>query len=430
MAWDTPFWGNEFVSTARRLKYGWFGIALNTITGEITRRGDGEFMPVSSSEGSKYIGDWASKVLEQLCPVVLTDDGVEYKEISKLDVTRHTDDTNVDRTGGNGQIMVRLPVHFYRCAVIGIYYILDFSDQALDGFTISPATPTGVPAYIGMYEASRVPSTMKLSSISTDPRDSASPVWPITTRGTDEWGVASGGSAAYFQTLATARGTGWTCVKTWWWIMHYLIHVAAYGTLNTDFSVGTGRTTLSGGTWVRDSDASNTGYIARCGLSNPLRGESVSVNTGFLTSVSRMLFVENQFGNIWKAIPDCLIDAQIPSAVRMMIKQSPPYSEVSLTGYIALKDFAGHDVLLPSSSGYQGVPNSGLALFLSSISNGNSSSWSGDYSYITTGIGLRGLLVGGGAADGASAGGVHRYSYHAPSISSTSIGSRLGFQAA
>jgi hypothetical protein len=430
MSWDTPFWGNDTLSTSKRLKYGWFGIALNTTTGAITRRGDGEFQPVSSSGNSQYIGDWASKVLEDLSPVVLTDNGVEYKEISKFDVTRHTDNTVVDQSGGNGQIMVRLPVHYYRLAVIGIYYILDFSDQPLPGFTISPATPNGFPAYIGMYEASRVPSTTKLSSISKDPRDSISPVWPITERASDEWGVASGGSITYFQALATARGTGWTCVKTLWWVMHYLIHVAAYGTLNTDFSVGTGRTTLSGGSWVRDSDGSNTGYIGRCGLSNPLAGRSANVTTGFLTSVSRMLWVENQFGNIWKAMPDCLVDAQNAGAVKMMIKTAPPYSEVSLTGYSALKDFAGNDVLLPSSGGYQGVPNSGLAMFLSSVSSGNSSSWAGDYAYIITGSGLRGLLVGGGASAGAYAGGVYRTSDYAPSISDASIGSRLGFQAA
>lgn len=413
---------------------GWFGIALNTLTGQITRRGDGAFLPVSSSGMPRYIGDWVSPVLDNLRPVVLADNGSEYKEISKYDIRYHEDGSLVDFTGGHGGIFVRVPGHYYRTFVSGIYYILDFSDQPLTGFSLSPATPTGKPVYIGMFEASRVPGETKLSSIAVDPRDGVSPVWPVTQRSTDEWGMSSGASVAGLQALAAARGTGWTLEKTWWWIMHYLIHVVAYGTLNTDISVGQGRVNLTGGSWTRDIDGSNTGYIGRCGLSIPLSGHSCNSSqggtSGMLSAVSRMLWVENRFGNVNQAMPDCLVDAQNPSAVKMYIKSAPPYSESSLTGYVTVKDNSGSDIILPGTNGYQGVPMSGLAMFASAVASGSSSTWSGDYAYVTTGAGLRGLLVGGSSNNGTYAGAVFRNSYDGPSSAGTAIGSRLGFQAA
>jgi len=398
------------------------GLAVHKTTGAYVRIGN-----KSTEASGSYIGDDASSLLERCAPVVLTDAGAEYKEISKLDVTKHVDGSAASMSGANGQLMVRHVPGFVQHQDIGDYVLFSVASRYKSGYALDPAFPDDeTPFYSGMYEASAVPGETKLSSICLDPRDGTSPVWPLTSRTTDEWGRASM-TAEAMRLLASARGAGWTTEKYHWWAWRTLLAMIAYGSMNTQGFCGTGRVALSGGVWKRDIDDANIGCIGRCGLMNGQRGNAVQVATGFLTAGSRLMWVENSYGNVWQALPDVVVDAASAGAVKAYVKSAPPYSDASLDGYTTLKKLDNTDLLLPGALGYKGAPVPGLPLH-SAVSSGDSTKFSGDNFWVSISAALRGVLVGGDSRDGAAAGAVAWYSYYAASYSDSSVGSRAGFQ--
>lgn len=400
------------------------GIAIHKTTGAITRIGNKSDVATGS-----YIGDDASPLLSQCAPVVLTNDGTEYKEISKIDVRYHVDGTLVDMTGGNGQIMTRHIPGYRFDADIGDFVVIALSHVEKDGFSLGRAFPGNNSFYSGFYEGSAVPGESVLSSIALDPRDGTSPVWPLTSATgdrSDEWSRASMTTEA-IRLLAAARGAGWTTEKYAWWEWASILALIAFGSMNVQSFLGDGRTGLSGGLWVRDSDNTNQGYIGRCGLSNDLQGYAVQDSAGFLTAVSRLMWRENSYGNIWQMLPDVVVDASDAGAVTPYVKDDPPYSTSSTEGYETLKQLDGSDLILPGSNGYKGAPVAGHPLH-SAVSTGDSTKFLGDYFYVTITSSLRGALVGGNSFYGSAAGVGAWHSYSSASYSHSSIGSRAGFQ--
>ena len=416
----------DIITAAQNPELLYIGIAINTVTGEITRRGNWATQPVGS-----WIGDGAGPLLSELQNVVLQDNGSIYKWISKINVNYHADGTPCDLSGANGQIMTH-----YKCGYVRYgaedanVFTIDVSHLPLPGFVMHDAFAyaSGNPFYLPRYEASRVPGTSVLSSICIDPRDGVSPVWPATQRSSDEWGIPSGASPQYFLTLANNRGAGWKTAKFTWYAWHELLMSIGYASLNAQSRTGTGRTVLSGCTWVRDQDNGNLGYIGRCGLGNdmPQFGSISNGGTaGALTDVVVEGRRENTFGNVWKGLVDFLVDAS--GDRKVYIKHAPPYSTTSFADYETIKDADGVDIVLPDASGWKGYPFSGLGFFFSPVNNGNSSNFSGDYFWINTG-GLRGGRVGAHAGNGSQAGGSTLYSYNGPAYACATIGSLLGFQ--
>lgn len=400
------------------------GISINTSTGAITRRGNWAPQPTGS-----WIGDGASPLLSELQNCVLQDNGQVYKWISKNSLSLHTDGTETDLSGGNGQIMTHYRKGYVRYgSLTGDEFTIDISHIALPGFELFPAFTNEKPFYLGRYEASRVPGTSVLSSICIDPRDGTSPVWPATQRGADEWGIPSGATPQYFLSLANSRGAGWKTAKFTWHTWHELLMSIGYASLNAQARTGAGRTALSGGTWVRDQDNGNLGYIGRCGLGNDI-SQFGSVRNGGTAGVLTDVIVEgrreNTFGNVWKGLVDFLVDAQ--GERKVYIKHAPPYSTTSFADYVTLKAVNGNDIVLPDASGWKGYPFSGLGFFFSPVNNGNSSNFSGDYFWINT-DGLRGGLVGALADYGSRAGGSALIANYGPAAAAASIGSLLGFQ--
>ncbi len=406
------------------LETGYIGISINITTGAITRRGNWATQPAGS-----WIGDGASPLLNELQNCVLQDNGDIYKWISRNSVRLHEDGTDVDLSGGNGQIMNHYRVGYVRYgSLVGDEFTVDVSHLALPGFELFPAFLNENPFYLPRYEASRVPGTSVLSSICIDPRDRVSPVWLATQRSSDEWGIPSGATPQYFLTLANNRGAGWKTAKFTWYAWHELLMSIGYASLNARARTGTGRTALSGCSWVRDQDNGNLGYIGRCGLGNdmPQFGSVSNGGTaGVLTDVAVEGRRENTFGNAWKGFVDFLVDAS--GDRKVYIKHAPPYSTTSFADYETIKDADGVDIVLPAGSGWKGYPFSGLGFFFSPVSNGNSSNFSGDYLWIHTG-GLRGGLVGAAALHGSRAGGSALHAGSGPASTSMGVGSLLGFQ--
>lgn len=402
------------------------GIAVNRVSGLVMRRGANAHVATGS-----YLGAEASPLLAECKPVCLQDDGTVYKEISKYDVTKHIDGSTVNLTGANGQMMEQNVAGYERHAAVGDWVICDLSHVPLSGFSLAKAFPGKKSFYVGMFEGSRVPGTSLLSSIALDPRDGSSPVWPLTSRTTDEWGESGMTSQAMYA-LAAARGPGWTTQKYQWWKWRRLLQFVAFGSLNAQEYIGNGRTGLSGGVWKRDTDDSNTGYIGRCGLSNSLVGPAVSVYngaSGFLTDVSRTLWVENDFGNCWEILVDVLVDSSDINDVRLYYKDDPPYSFTDYTGYTVETDALGNAIILPAASGYKGAPVAG-ALMHSLVSNGLSTKFTGDYYWIDGQATPRSGLVGANSAYGSSSGAAAWRSSSAASHSYAGVASRAGFQEA
>jgi len=387
------------------------GAAYNITTDTWQRLGSAQGLAVGS-----FPGTYISPIFQRLRRVVLADDGTVYKGISWADFTKHEDGTDVDLTGGNGQIMMEYLPAYVKTGIWGDWYYILLSHLPLDGFALHPVFTDLSAVYLGAYEGSVYNS--KLCSIAKDPSDGTSPVWPVTTR-TGDWGHASLTTEAT-DTLAEARGSGWQQAD--FMLRHWerLLMLVGFAGWNFQSMVGNGRTTLSGGDWLNDS------YIGRCGLGDAAGGYHSAVQAGgtdgYLTDYSQVLGVENTYGNVWDRVASLVNDNAV------YYKTKPPYDYSSVTGWTRLVDALGDGITLPDTNGYAGVPHSGLGLVLPADVTGSSSTKMTDYFYQAAG--LRVFLVGGGAYYGAGAGPFYWTASYAASLTSAGLGGRLCFKKA
>jgi hypothetical protein len=387
------------------------GAAYNITTDTWQRLGTAQGIAVGS-----FPGTYISPIFQRLRRVVLADDGTVYKGISWTDFTKHDDGTDVDLTGGNGQIMMEYLPAYVKTGIWGDWYYILLSHLPLDGFALHPVFTDLSAVYLGAYEGSVYNS--KLCSIAKDPADGTSPVWPVTTR-TGDWGHASLTTEAT-DTLAEARGSGWQQAD--FMLRHWerLLMLVGFAGWNFQSMVGNGRTTLSGGDWLNDS------YIGRCGLGDAAGGYHSAVQAGgtdgYLTDYSQVLGIENTYGNVWDRV------ASLVSDYAVYYKTKPPFNYSSVAGWTRLLNAVGDGVLLPTSNGYGGKPHSGLGIVLPADVTGSSSTKMTDYFYQAAG--LRVFRVGGSANNGASAGPFYWYAFSAASTARADVGGRLCFKKA
>jgi hypothetical protein len=389
------------------------GAAYNITTDTWQRLGSAQGLAVGS-----FPGTYISPIFQRLRRVVLADDGTVYKGISWADFTKHEDGTDVDLTGGNGQIMMEYLPAYVKTGIWGDWYYILLSHLPLDGFSLHPVFGDSSAVYLGAYEASLVPGQTKLSSIALDPRDGTSPVWPVTTR-TGDWGHASLTTEAT-DTLAEARGAGWQQADFMTRHWERLLMLVAFAGWNFQSMVGNGRTGLSGGDWLNDS------YVGRCGLGDATGGYHSAVQQGttlgYLTDYAQVLGIENTYGNIWDRVASLVSDHAV------YYKTKPPFNYASISGWTRLLNAVGAGLLLPTSNGYGGKPHSGLGIVLPADVTGSSSTKMTDYFYQAAG--LRVFLVGGPAHYGTSAGPFSWLANTAASGAYASIGGRLCFKKA
>jgi len=105
---------------------------------------------------------------------------------------------------------------------------------------------------------------------------------------------------AKFRTMAAARGTGFRQLTYYKHSAIQLLYLIEYANFNSQTCIGSGRTNLSGGTWVADS------YIGRTGMSlgdgNTTNNVSLNGPAGYLTDYMTYRGIENLYGNVWKMI--------------------------------------------------------------------------------------------------------------------------------
>jgi hypothetical protein len=199
-----------------------------------------------------------------------------------------------------------------------------------------------------------------------------------------------------------------------------ILMLVGYASFNIPGVVGQGRVNLSGGGWTNDS------LIGRCGLGDSTSGYASAVQTGvtggYLTDYAQVLGVENPWGNVWERVGSLVSDGAV--YYKSTSPSSSDYNAV--TGWTRLLDADKAKITLPTLSGWAGVPKTGLGIMFPSDVTGSSSTKMMDYYYYD--VGLQVLLVGGAAADGASAGPFYWLASHAASSTGASIGGRLCFK--
>lgn len=375
---------------------------------------------------------------------LLDDDGnvVEYLDPN--------DWTGQVRDGSRGQVMVEIPMHYRKFETNGTKRVVRLSEHPLPGYHQVPQM------YVSAYEASIERSTGKLCSVVNEATDyrggNNNANYDGTYRSFLGRPVTSISRTA-FRTAARKRKNGsteWNCYtydihKTLFWLF-----VIEYATLNSQAAFNSEPTSegyrqggLGAGVTTWDSNWSTfNGYypFVPCGHTDSLgnrtgvvsytaKNDDESITKTF--DVPRYRGVENPFGHIWKWTDGCNIQVSATQEnggtglSKAFICHDPAnfqdsnyanYSHVGnidrAGGYVKEVLFGVGGEILPKTTG------------------GGSTTYFCDNHYTnipTSGEALRGLLFGGHATIGASAGLASAYSAYAPSSATSYFGSRLCF---
>lgn len=375
---------------------------------------------------------------------LLNNDGevVEY-----LNPTNWTGQT---RDGSRGQVMVELPMHYRKFETDGTKRRVRISEYPLPGYHLVGKR------YISAYEAAVQRSTTTLCSVVNMDADyrggGNNSAWDGSYR-TLLGRPATAISRTNFRNYARKRkanSTEWNCMT---YDIHkelYWLFVIEYATLNSQATfnaqkdsngyaqggLGAGVTTLTSAEW-------NTlnGYnpFAPCGHTDSLGNGSGEVpyevpnaDGAILKTVMvpRYRGVENPFGHIW----------QWTDGINIRISPTEANGGDELS-----KVFICADPAKFSDSGYNGYAHVGNEAraegyvkevifgeggeIMPSVVGGGSTTYFCDYHYtnIPTAEALRGVLFGGNANYGSSAGFAYANSSNAPSNTIANFGSRLCF---
>lgn len=354
------------------------------------------------------------------------------------------------RDGSRGQVMVEIPMHYRKFETNGTKRVVRLSEHPLPGYHQVPQM------YVSAYEATLERSTGKLCSVVNEGADYRGGGNNANYDGTYRSFLGrpvTAISRTAFRAAARKRNTGntsWNCYlyqvhKTLFWLF-----TVEYATLNSQAAynaeltsegfrqggLGDGVTTISWSDW----ETFNGYYpFVPCGHTDPLGNQ-----TGFVTytaynedgselktfNVPRYRGVENPFGHLWKWT----------DGINIRISPTEENGGDNLS-----KIFVCEDTSKLNDTNYNGYKHVGNEArsegyvkeivfgeegeIMPSVVGGGSTTYFCDYHYtnIPTSEALRGVLFGGLAYDGASAGLAAASSSYAPSLSNARFGSRLCF---
>ena len=373
---------------------------------------------------------------------LLDDDG---KVVRYLDPN---DWTSAVRDGSEGQVMVEIPMHYFRFITNGTKRRAMISEFPLPGYKQIPLQ------YVSAYQASLQRSTSKLASVVNDTADYRGGGNQDSYDGTSA--TLLGRPATYisrtnFRNYARNRKTGsteWNCMtyqaqKTIFWLF-----AIEYATRNSQApynaeptaegykqgGLGAGVTNINVTKW----NAFN-GYnpFIPCGYTDELgNGTGIKVydmptdyseNT-VSVQVPRYRGIENPFGHIWQWTDGCkcIIQSEASGGLsKFYVCDNPAnFTSSGTTNY----DYRGN---LPRSEGYVKALILGEDGEIMPLAvGGGSTTYFCDYFYTnipTSGESERGVLFGGSALSGAGAGFVFADALFAASDADAFIGSRLCF---
>lgn len=380
---------------------------------------------------------------------LLADNGTVLNYLSPTDSTKLDTGANADLTGAHGQVMVELPDVYIRFEADGQKRRCLMSPYSLPGFKKWGKD------YVSAWEATvdrTTAATPKLASVvntTTAFRGGGNnSAWDGTYR--DLCGrPATSISLTNFRAYAHNRGEGWQCntyrihKKLWW------LFAVEYATLNSQAAfnaeltsegyhqggLGDGVTTLADAKW---SAFNSYNPFIPCGHTKSLGNATGVVDytmpteydaTAKVVSVPSYRGVENPFGHVWKWTDGILLNIQSnDDGGRSMMYEchdTSKYSSTITDDYIFFAD-------APRSNGYvKAIALGDNGDIMPTAIGGGSTTYFCDYFYTNipaSGESTRGVLFGGGAYTGASAGFVYALTATAPLGTNADVGSRLCFE--
>ena len=398
-----------------------YGIKINISTGVVTRIGNGTLhrsLPIQN----------------RMKGCLLSDAGAVNSYLPA------TDWTGADRTGASGQVMVEVPLHYFKCWVDGGYAYILISEYELPGFKLIPKH------YVGAYQAA-LDGTKLCSVANSTLRGGDGTDWDGTYR------TLMGMPRTYmyrydYKNAARARNASATTEWNAWMYNSYValtwLMCIEYGTLNLQLPVnalldsngykqgglGAGVSNLNGTAW---STYNSYNPFITCGYSDSLGNRSGEVafempsEYGELTTyVNRYRGVELPFGHIWQWLDGINIEIKTDAdggTSKVYVCENPAnlsdsaYTNYEYRGLEARTSGYAKEVLLGSNGD-----------IVASVVGGGEMSYYCDYHYTNTATSeLKGALVGGAANDGSLCGPFYVCSSDAPSDRNAYIGSRLCF---
>lgn len=362
-----------------------------------------------------------------------------------------TDWTGNVLDGTRGQVMVEIPAHFRKFETDGNKRRVRISELPLAGYHQVPK------CYVSAYEATVERSTLTLASVKNTGADyrggNDNAEWDGTYRSL--LGMpATAISRTNFRNYARKRKattTEWNCMTYDIQKALYWLFVVEYATLNSQAAynpqltdegfrqggLGAGVTTLNGTLW-----STFNGYypVIPCGTTDSLGNGTGEVlytmpseydsSNEITVQVPRYRGVENPFGHIW----------QWTDGINVRISPTEANGGDELS-----KVYVCSDPSKFKDNGYDGYSHVGneartdgyikqiifgeYGEIMPQVVGGGSTTYHCDYHYtnIPSAETLRGVLFGGGASYGATAGFASAHSSPAPSSTNASFGSRLCF---
>ena len=384
---------------------------------------------------------------------VLKDDGTVAYYLHATDSTKRDTGAAANLTGADGMVMVEIPKHYRKFEFDGTDLIALISEYPLPGFHEVPLM------YRSAYEATvdrTVAATPKLASVVNTTAAFRGGNNNTAYDGTYRSFLglpATQISLTNFRNYARNRGDaglngkGWNCDLYAAQLTTYWLFVIEYANLNcqADYNaqpdangykqggLGAGVTTMSDANW-------NTynGYypVVPCGVTNSLGNASgvvaKTINNGagisYTFQVPSYRGIENPFGHIWSWTDGCKCEIQSEEAgglSKFYVCNDPAkFQDSSYNDY----DYRGN---LPRSNGYvKAIMGGEFGDNMPTEVGGGSTTYFADYFYTnipTSGTAMRGVLFGGRANSGASAGLSYAYTSYAASATYTYFGSRLCF---
>ena len=381
---------------------------------------------------------------------VLNDNGEEVYKLDPNDSTKKEDVTPAVLDGTDGMVMVRIPMFYAKFETKGYRRRVLLSDHYKPGFMRMGG------CYISAYEATidrTTSGTPKLASVVNETANfrggNNNAEWDGTYRSL--LGMpATVTSLTNFRTYARNRKADnmeWNCMDYHAYKSLYWLYVVEYANRNCQLAfndeltaegyrqggLGKGVTNLNGGKW-----STFNGYypFIPCGYTNSLGNKTGVVaftmpdeydaETPLTTYVPSYRGVENPFGHIWKWTDGLHIKIQSEEAgghsILYTADDPASYQDTNYDGYNEIGDIArteGYvkDILFDDGE------------MLPTVTTGSSSTKDfSDYFYTNipaSGEVLRGVLLGGSAYNGASAGFSSSNASYVPSATSANVGSRL-----
>ena len=377
---------------------------------------------------------------------ILKNDGSVAYYLHANDSTKQDNGAAADLTGATGQMETELPDMYVRFETDGNKCRHLQSTEPLPGFHLWRK------GYIGSVEATVQRSTTTLASVCNTDADYRGGNNDATRDGTYRTMLgmpATNISLTNFRAYARKRGsTEWNCNlyrlhKMMWWL--FAVEYANFNS-QADFNaaldengyhqggLGAGVTTWDGTSW-----SNYNGYypLVPCGVTNSLGNHTGTVDYNVIGSdgstvktfaVPRYRGVENPFGHIWKWTDGCkcIIQSEASGGLsKFYVCDNPAnFTSSDTTNY----DYRGN---LPRSEGYVKALILGEDGEIMPLAvGGGSTTYFCDYFYTnipTSGESERGVLFGGLAANGASAGFVYAHTSNTATNANAHIGSRLCF---